>query len=63
MFKEIIKLLGAGKIDIEMKKLATFTGDKRVLNDLTILATSGYCEDSFGNNIPIPPDLGYLKRS
>ena len=63
MFKEIIKLLGAGKIDIEMKKLATFTGDKRVLNDLTVLATNGYCEDSFGNNIPIPSELGYLKRS
>lgn len=60
--REIIRLMGAGKLDISLKMTATFTGDKRVLNDLKMLTDNGYCEDAFGNNIPIPPELIYLKR-
>ena len=40
----------------------TFIGDKRVLNDLQLLAEHGYGEDNFGNNIPLPKELSYLRR-
>jgi hypothetical protein len=40
----------------------TFVGDKRVLADIEILAHHGYGEDSFGNNIPLPKALAYLRR-
>ena len=39
-----------------------FTGDKRVLSDLKLLAKSGYGEDRFGNNITLPKELAYLRR-
>ena len=51
-----------GKIDVESKMSATFIGDKRVLNDIEILAKSGYGEDKFGNNVPLPEKLSYLRR-
>ena len=39
-----------------------FEGDRRVLDDLKILAANGYGEDRFGNNIPLPERLRYLRR-
>ena len=59
---EIARLLAMGKIDVESKLTATFIGDKRVLNDIKILAESGYGEDKFGNNVPLPEKLSYLRR-
>ncbi|MDA3940995.1 MAG: hypothetical protein PF693_17060 [Spirochaetia bacterium] len=62
-FKRIITLfLASGKIDIKSNLNVTFFGDKRVLNDLRILAEDGYGEDKYGNNIMLPPELAYLKR-
>ena len=40
----------------------TFIGDKRVLNDIKLLAESGYGEDKFGNNVALPDELSYLRR-
>jgi hypothetical protein len=57
---EIARLLAMGKIDVECQMTATFIGDKRVLNDIKILAESGYGEDKFGNNVPLPEKLEYL---
>ena len=59
---EIAKLLVTGKIDIGTNIEAVFVGDKRVLEDIKLLAESGYGEDSFGNNIPLPCELQYLRQ-
>ena len=59
---EIARLLAMGKIDVESHMTAIFEGDKRVLNDIKILAEAGYGEDKFGNNVPLPEKLGYLRR-
>jgi len=59
---EVAQLLVLGKIDITTELTATFIGDKRVLADIKLLAESGYGEDSFGNNIPLPEKLSYLRR-
>jgi hypothetical protein len=60
---ETVKLLlFTGKIDVETEITATFVGDERPLNDIEVLAANQYCEDSFGNNIPLPPELPYLRR-
>lgn len=56
------RLLFTGKIDVEIDIVATFAGDERPLGDIQILAENHYCEDSFGNNIPLPPELPYLRR-
>lgn len=56
-------LLHERKINIESDITVMFTGDKRVLADLRTLAESGYGEDESGNNIPLPPALGYLRHS
>ena len=60
--EEVAKLQAMGKIDAEISLCATFTGDKRVLEDIKILANCGYGEDSFGNNIILPEKLVYLRR-
>ncbi len=54
--------LAMGRIDIVSDTTVTFKGDKRVLQDLETLATHGYGEDKFGNNIVLPPSLSYLRR-
>jgi len=36
-------------------------GDKRVLDDIRLLAENGYGEDDSGNNIDLAPELGYLR--
>lgn len=59
---EMARLLAMGKIDIEANLNAKFTGDKRVLADIRLLAECGYGEDNFGNNIPLPDGLKYLRR-
>jgi len=59
---EMARLLALGKIDIEADLTVTFIGDKRVLADIKLLAESGYGEDNFGNNIPLPEKLKYLRR-
>ncbi len=59
---EMARLLAMGKIDVDVKLKATFIGDKRVLADIKLLAESGYGEDNFGNNIPLPEKLPYLRR-
>jgi len=59
---EIARLLAMGKIDVDTKMTAKFIGDKRVLADIKLLAESGYGEDKFGNNIPLPEKLTYLRR-
>lgn len=56
------RLLAMGKIDAESNLEAKFIGDKRVLCDIRLLANSGYGEDNFGNNIPLPERLSYLRR-
>lgn len=58
----IAQLLAMGKIDVVTGLVATFVGDKRVLADVKLLAESGYGEDNFGNNAPLPEKLAYLRR-
>ncbi len=59
---EASRLLAMGQIDISIEMNAEFVGDKRVLADIQVLAENGYGEDSFGNNIPLPKKLSYLRR-
>ena len=59
---EVARLLALGKIDIELDIKVTFRGDTRVLADIGLLAEMGYGEDKFGNNIPLPEKLKYLRR-
>jgi hypothetical protein len=59
---EMARLLAMGKIDVDVNLTATFIGDKRVLADIKLLAESGYGEDNFGNNVPLPDKLVYLRR-
>jgi hypothetical protein len=59
---EMAQLLVLGKIDINTELTVTFVGDKRVLEDIKLLAESGYGEDKLGNNIHLPDKLAYLRR-
>ncbi|HRX70193.1 MAG: HPr family phosphocarrier protein [Gammaproteobacteria bacterium] len=59
---EIARLMATGQIDIKTDMNITFTGDKRVLSDLELLANCGYGEDKFGNNVTLPRELAYLRR-
>lgn len=59
---QITRLLALGKIDIEADITGTFVGDKRVLEDIRCLAECGYGEDRYGNNIPLPEKLSFLRR-
>ncbi len=58
----IAALLAERKINIESDILVRLTGDRRVLADIRILAEHGYGEDDSGNNVPLPPELGYLRH-
>ncbi len=60
--EELARMQALGKIDIQTELTVTFIGDKRVLNDIRLLAENGYGEDNFGNNIPLPPRLQYLRN-
>ncbi len=59
---EVTRLLALGKIDVDSAINVTFEGDTRVLADIQLLAEAGYGEDKFGNNIPLPEKLKYLRR-
>jgi hypothetical protein len=59
---ETLRLLVMHKVDVITDMTARFIGDERVLNDIRLLAESGYGEDSFGNNIALPEKLAYLRR-
>ena len=59
---EVKRLQSTGIIDIEADIKVAFVGDKRVLKDLELLAECGYGEDNFGNNVPLPKELSYLRR-
>lgn len=61
--KIVARFLASGKIDIHKDISVVFRGDKRVLMDIKLLADQGYGEDKFGNNIMLPPQLSYLRRS
>lgn len=56
------QLLALGKIDVEVDTLVSFAGDRRVLEDIRLLAENGYGEDDFGNNLPLPEELAYLRK-
>jgi hypothetical protein len=58
----IARLQALGKLDIVIPVAATFRGDRRVLADVQLLAATGYGEDAFGNNVPLPDELRYLRR-
>ncbi|OQX28876.1 MAG: hypothetical protein B0D92_06645 [Spirochaeta sp. LUC14_002_19_P3] len=58
----ITRCLAEGKIDIVCGDTVVFKGDKRVLEDIKILAECGYGEDKFGNNIVLPKQLSYLRH-
>jgi len=62
VISETGRLLAMGKIDIGTDLTAQFVGDKRVLAHLRLLAECGYGEDNFGNNVPLPDELAYLRR-
>jgi hypothetical protein len=57
-----MRLQAMGQLDISSGLTIAFLGDTRVLADLKLLAEHGYGEDSFGNNIPLPKQLSYLRR-
>ncbi len=59
---EIARLQVTGKIDMSTDLKVAFVGDKRVLSDIKLLAENGYGEDNFGNNIPLPEGLTYLRK-
>ncbi|MCH8193267.1 MAG: hypothetical protein IIA65_04540, partial [Planctomycetes bacterium] len=59
---EVRRLLAHGKIDIRLDMTVKIIGDRRVLDDLRLLADAGYGEDQYGNNIPLPEKLSYLRR-
>lgn len=58
----IAHFLAMGRIDIRTGMTVEFSGDKRVLADLRLLADNGYGEDNYGNNIMLPAELAYLRR-
>jgi len=60
--EEIARLQATGKIDIHLALNVKLVGDKRVLEDIKLLAENGYGEDNFGNNIALPKELSYLRR-
>lgn len=59
---EIAHLQASGQIDVRTDLTVSFVGDRRVLDDLDLLARHGYGEDAFGNNVVLPAELAYLKR-
>lgn len=50
-----------GKIHKENIKEVVFEGDARALNDIAILASVNYGEDTMGKGTSLPPELSYLK--
>jgi len=50
-----------GKIQKEDVDTVAFEGDVRALNDIEILASVNYGEDTMGKGVPLPKELKYLK--
>jgi phosphotransferase system HPr-like phosphotransfer protein len=50
-----------GKIQKEGLKEVIFNGDLRALEDIKILASVNYGEDTMGKGVPLPRELTYLK--
>lgn len=50
-----------GKIQKENITEVVFEGDIRALNDIKILASVNYAEDSMGKGLALPKELAYLK--
>jgi len=50
-----------GKIQKENYTEVVFEGDVRALNDIKILASVNYGEDTMGKGVPLPKELSYLK--
>lgn len=50
-----------GKIQKENISEVIFEGDTRALNDIKILASANYGEDTMGKGIPLPRELRYLR--
>jgi len=50
-----------GKIQKENIEQVTCEGDVRALQDIKILASVNYGEDTMGKGIPLPKELSYLK--
>ena len=50
-----------GKIQKENYTEVIFEGDIRALNDIKILASVNYGEDTMGKGVPLPKELSYLK--
>jgi hypothetical protein len=61
VMRALLELLTVGKIDVTTDLAAEFAGDRRVLEDIRLLAENGYGEDDFGNNLPLPARLEYLR--
>ncbi|MCP4374600.1 MAG: hypothetical protein GY794_00250 [bacterium] len=59
---EVAHLQATGKIDMNVDITITFRGDKRVLDDLRLLADYGYGEDNMGVDVVLPSQLDYLRR-
>jgi len=51
-----------GKIQKENITEVQFEGDSRALNDIKILASVNYGEDSMGKDVPLPKELKYLRQ-
>jgi hypothetical protein len=62
VIRALQELFLAGKIDVVVELSACFQGDRRVLEDIRLLAENGYGEDDFGNNLALPERLQYLRR-
>ncbi len=58
----IASLHAQRSINIDYTINVQFHGDKRILNDIRVLAEGGYGEDERGANIPLPSELSYLKH-
>jgi hypothetical protein len=54
--------LPLGEIKSLSDETATEYITRRVLEDIKLLADNGYGEDDFGNNLPLPEKLSYLRR-
>ena len=50
-----------GKIHKEDISRVTFEGDVRALDDIEILASVNYGEDTMGKGVPLPKELRYLR--
>jgi hypothetical protein len=50
-------------LDVNYDVSLPFHGDRRVLEDIEILAKNGYGETDRGVNIPLPKELDYLRHS